>query len=46
MIFIKCGIFVENSLLFKKYTQKVLSYLTFITSTDSKKAHGFSNHVA
>ena len=36
-IFIKFGSFVENSMLFKKYTQKVLSYLTIFTSTDSKK---------
>ena len=34
-IFIKFGSFVENSILFKKYTQKVLSYLIIFTSTDS-----------
>ena len=36
-IFIKFGSFVENSTLFKKYRQKVLSYLIIFTSTDSKR---------
>ena len=37
IIFIKCGSFAENSILFKKYTQKILSYLTIFISIDSKK---------
>ena len=37
-IFIKFGSFVENSILFKKYTQNILSYLIIFTSTDSKKS--------
>ena len=35
-IFTKFGIFVENSILFKKNTQKILSYFLNFISTDSK----------